>query len=350
MPQKTLPPSPDLDHLRRQARDLQKARYDGDLSADQWIREFHPRPKEPFTLADAQLTVARLYGYPSWARLKSTLEKGEIPNPDIPFEDRIVDPLFRQTVALIDAGDAEGLRAQLTAHPSLVRRRAYFHAGVYFGNPTLLAFVAENPVRHERTPPNVVEIARVLLDAGADANDGTLGLVATGRLVREGGVQIALIDLFCERGADPAGPMAGCLVHGEFEAAEALLRHGAPLDLPTAAALDLTKDVRRLLPGADADARHLALALSAQYGRLEPLRRLLDVDEEPSRYNPPGAHSHSTPVHQAAVAGHLDAVRLLVEYGARLDLRDTLWSGTPLEWAEHGGQAEVAEYLRGFRR
>jgi hypothetical protein len=42
-------------------------------------------------------------------------------------------------------------------------------------------------------------------------------------------------------------------------------------------------------------------------------------------------------------------VRLLVARGARLDIRDTIWNGTPLGWALHGGgsaQAEMAECLR----
>ena len=51
------------------------------------------------------------------------------------------------------------------------------------------------------------------------------------------------------------------------------------------------------------------------------------------------------------------AVRVLVEAGAGLKVKDTLWKGTPLGWAEHyveekgGGEgareyAGIAEYLR----
>jgi hypothetical protein len=39
-------------------------------------------------------------------------------------------------------------------------------------------------------------------------------------------------------------------------------------------------------------------------------------------------------------------VRLLVEGGARLDIRDEDFDGTPLGWAEHAGQTAVAEFLR----
>jgi ankyrin repeat protein len=72
---------------------------------------------------------------------------------------------------------------------------------------------------------------------------------------------------------------------------------------------------------------------------------LLDAGEEPNRYNPLGGHSHSTPLHRAAVAGHLDVVRLLVERGAR-HWKDILWQATPAEWARHEGRTEIEAYLR----
>jgi ankyrin repeat protein len=88
------------------------------------------------------------------------------------------------------------------------------------------------------------------------------------------------------------------------------------------------------------------MALSAQLGHVDALRILLDAGEDPNRLNPEGHHGHSTPLHQAAFVGHDAAVRLLVERGARLDIRDTLWNGTPLGWALHGNQPATAEYLR----
>ena len=51
-------------------------------------------------------------------------------------------------------------------------------------------------------------------------------------------------------------------------------------------------------------------------------------------------------VTQAALGGHLELVTLLVERGARLDIRDTIYGGTPLGWAEYGNKPEIAEYLR----
>ena len=68
--------------------------------------------------------------------------------------------------------------------------------------------------------------------------------------------------------------------------------------------------------------------------------------EDPDRYNPPGGHSHGTPLHHAAGGGHEEVVRLLVERGARLDLKDVLWHATPADWAAHEGKTEIEAYLR----
>ncbi|MBI3695004.1 MAG: ankyrin repeat domain-containing protein [Acidobacteria bacterium] len=104
---------------------------------------------------------------------------------------------------------------------------------------------------------------------------------------------------------------------------------------------------RAQLPAtADPQSRHRALALAAQHGQVEIVRLLLDAGEDPSRYNPDGNHSHSTPLHQAILAGHDAVVRLLVERGARLDVKDTIYQGTPLGWAMYAGQTEIEKYLR----
>lgn len=75
----------------------------------------------------------------------------------------------------------------------------------------------------------------------------------------------------------------------------------------------------------------------------------MDAGGDPNRFNPEGAHSHSTPLHQAVLAGHEPVVRLLVDRGAKLDIRDTVLQGTPLGWALYGGgkaQGAMAECLR----
>jgi Ankyrin repeats (3 copies) len=271
---------------------------------------------------------------------------------ELPHHERIKDAVFRRAVDLLDSGDAPGLRTHLEQHPNLVRQRVLFESGNYFQNPTLLEFIAENPIRRGKLPENILEIARSIIDAGAEqaALDETLGLVSTGRVPRECGVQRALIDLLCGHGADPNSAIEPAALHAEFDAVQGLIERGARVNLPVAAALGRLEAVRQLLPGSSSSERHLALAFAAQFGYVEIVRLLLDSGVDPDRYNPPGAHSHSTPLHQAAIAGHEAVVRLLVERGARLDRQDTVWRGTPAGWAAYGGKKEIEAYLRDKER
>jgi hypothetical protein len=271
-------------------------------------------------------------------------------NVSLPHHERIEDETFRRAVDLLDSGEVEALRSHLNAHPGLVHERVLFEGENYFGNPALLEFIAENPIRRGRLPANIVEVARLILNAGAKSDQSamneTLGLVCSGRVARECGVQIPLIDLLCEYGADPNFGIGPALPHGELEAAKALLRKGARVDLPVAAALGRVEDARDLITTASSEERHRALALAAQFGHCEIVRLLLDAGEDPNRYNPIGTHSHSTPLHQAALAGHRNVVTLLIERGAQLDLRDLIWQGTPEDWSTHAGETEITEYLR----
>jgi ankyrin repeat protein len=127
----------------------------------------------------------------------------------------------------------------------------------------------------------------------------------------------------------------------------ALIRRGGKIDLSIAAALGDTDEARKLLSTAISEDRHWALAMASQFGYVEIVRMLLDAGEDPNRYNPVGGHSHGMPLHHAAGAGHAEVVQLLVERGARLDAKDTLWHATPAEWAAHEGKTGVETYLRG---
>jgi len=358
MPVRVLPPKPSLEHLKHQAKDLLNEYAACIPSVAQRLREFHPRfrhasDKEIFDadlkLSDAQLTVARESGFPSWPRLKRHIEKPtRADRLNLPHHERIEDPIFRRAVDLLDAGDVAGLRAHLKQHPELSRQRVLFEGGNYFRNPTLLDFVAENPTRRGKLPANIVDIARVILDAGVEqvAIDETLALVASSKVARESGAQVELIDLLCDYGADPGSAMRTAAIYGEFDGLQALLRRGARLDLSVATALGCVEDARHLLSTAHAEDRHWAMALASQFGHLEIVRLLLDAGEDPNRYNPVGGHCHSTPLHQATAADHRDVVRLLVERGAKLDWRDTMWNATPADWARHQGRHEIEAYLR----
>jgi hypothetical protein len=358
MPVRPLPPHPNLDHLRHQAKDLLQEHRARLSATAQRLREFHPRFANAtdaeifdaaFTLSDAQLATARERGFPSWSRLKRHIEQPTLADRlDLPHHQRIEDPTLCLAVGLLDAGNSSGLKALLEQHPGLVHQHVLFEGGNYFRSPTLLQFVAENPVRHGRLPANIVAVTRVLLEAGPAVGERNeaLMLVATGSVVRECNVQRALINLLCEFGADPNTAVRSAAVLDEHDAVLALLACGAQMDLPVAAALGRTAEATRLLSTATPADRHLALAVAAQFNHVECVRLLLDAGENPNRYNPLGGHSHATPLHQAAGAGHMAVVRLLVEHGAKLDQKDVLWHGTPADWAAHEGQPEVETYLR----
>jgi hypothetical protein len=77
-----LPDQSTLENLRKQARAFQRLVRSGIPGALETVAEFHPRlgsitADSPllgaFSLGDAQLVIARQYGFPSWPRLRQYL-------------------------------------------------------------------------------------------------------------------------------------------------------------------------------------------------------------------------------------------------------------------------------------
>ena len=265
-------------------------------------------------------------------------------------------------------GDLAALESLLRRNPELVRARStrvtHFDPSVH--RATLLHYVAANGVEGYRqmTPQNAVEIATTLLKAGAEVDAladmyggqyATMSMLVSSCHPAKAGVQVALVETLLDFGAAVeargsakwGSPLTTALAFGYRNAAEALVKRGARVDnLAVAAGLGVLADARRLLAAADPETRHRALALAAQHGHADIVRLLLDAGEDPSRYNPDGNHAHSTPLHQAVAAGHEAVVRLLVERGAGLDMKDTIYQSTPLGWAIYGGQTGIETYLR----
>ncbi len=313
----------------------------------------------PMDAADARLAVARGYDFQDWSRLEDYAASVQTPGPIARFE--------RAVEAVID-GDAPTLGALLRDDPELARARST--RVTCFDPPmhraTLLHYLAANGVEayRQRSPANAVEIATLLLTAGADPNAlafaygggcTTMALLGSSAPPNRAGVQVPLVDALIDFGAaiTPLGsgnwtsPIETALLFGMQAAAGALLRRGAPIQsLASAAGLGRLDDVQRMLPGANALGRHRALALAAQGGHTDVVRLLIDAGEDPNRFNPPGTHAHTPPIHQAIAAGHLDVVKLLVDRGARLDIKDTIYRSTPLGWATYLDKPAIAEYLK----
>lgn len=359
MPTRQLPARPSIVHLKHQAGDLLDGHRSCNPQVLQRLREFHPRMRGltdadiaalRLKTSDAYVTIAREYGFPSWPKLKAFIERERVEALRLPVHERIDNPAFRHAVDLIDAGDVSELQQHLARHPGLVRQRLTLYGGNYFQTPSLLEFIAENPVRRGTLPENIADVARAILDASARedraAMNSALDLIASSSVARECGVQRALIDLLVDYGADPDAGMLNALMYGEFDGAGCLLARGARMTLTAAAALDRVVDVQRLAPAATDEDRRLALALAAQHGRMLTVQVLLEAGADPSGFTPPPGHSHATPLHQAAGYGHAEIARLLVQNGARLDLRDVLYNGTPADWADHMGHADLADELR----
>ncbi|MBX2856198.1 MAG: ankyrin repeat domain-containing protein [Rhodobacteraceae bacterium] len=264
-----------------------------------------------------------------------------------PLHEKIQDTAFRRAVELLDAGYADALETHLRQFPNLVRATVAFEGRNYFNNPTLLEFVAENPIRNGALPGAIVDVAQVIIRAGAarESVSAALVLVASGRIARECGAQVPLIDMLCDHGGAADAAMYPALSHGEFEAVDALIRRGGVVDLVVAAGINRIAEVSQILPAANGEMKQRALAIAAIHGHAEVVERLLSTGADPNRFNPAGFHTHSTPLHQAALAGHFGVVQTLVAAGASLDVKDALYGATPRGWAMHAGKRDMADYL-----
>ena len=258
----------------------------------------------------------------------------------------IQDPLFRNAVEAIDTGNISLLQQLLEANPELVTNRLDTpNEEGYFKNPYLLWFVADNPIRHEKLPPNIVEVTQTILEAlqhkpGDNYQyqvDYALGLVCTGRIPKECGVQIPLMELLINKGARVKGSVLGPIGQHNFEAAKFLLGKGADYNLATAVGLDQVDDVKKLLKDATASELYVALVVASFFGKADIISLLVEAGTDVNGHGDPkdfgGFHAHASALHQAVYSGSLESVKLLVDAGANLNATDKAYNGTPLGWA-----------------
>lgn len=281
-----------------------------------------------------------------YARQDNAIDKQQI----IELLDRPVirDPAFKSAVAAIQSGNLAELLSILREHPNLVHDRAVepdCYPPSYFSDPRLLWFVANNPILIKKMPANIVQIAEAIIDAGASVDDlnYTLELVMTGSSPRQQGHQLPLMKVLLDHGAQ-SGDLMSVLGHGELDPVRFLLERGMAPTAPVAAALGMTEQLPKLLAESDAAARQAAFGIAVINRQVEAARLCLQGGADVNAFLP--VHGHSTAAHQAAVNDDVEMLKLLVEHGARLDTRDTLWHATPLNWAVHTGKAAAEEFLR----
>jgi ankyrin repeat protein len=186
-----LPPKPDLRHLKNQAKDLLRNGAAG-------------------TLAGALFEIARRYGFSSWPRLKehiaSLTDAGELKEA-------------------INQNDLEAVRRLFHRNPALR------NAPIGYGGDGPLTWAAE--CRGAQTPPapERLELAKWLLDDGADIHQGGDAPLTRAALF---GSRAPMMQLLFDRGADVNAAWHGNspILFGPCETVNAdslvwLLRHGA---------------------------------------------------------------------------------------------------------------------------
>jgi hypothetical protein len=364
MDAKELPSRASLEQYRKRAKALLKSQSNGDADALQRMRQHHPRFAKltelelrsgRILLADAQLVLAREHGFESWPRFAKHVEALSRRSSST--------SKFESAVDAVVAGDTAALERMLRETPELIRARSTRRH-----RSTLLLYVGANGVEdyRQRSPKNAVEIAEVLLKAGADVNavgemyggSATLGLVATSVHPLRTGVQEALIDTLLGHGASFEGAVAqdytagsivnACLANGRGRAAAQLALRGARLDLEGAAGvgrMDLVKSFfyedGGLKASATKEQMKSGFNWACEYGWTRVvdflLQRGIDAGER---------HRGATGLHWAALGARVETVRSLLERRALVDVEDETWSGTPLGWALHGWLDPSPEIVR----
>lgn len=360
-----LPPRASLEWLKKTAKQ--------NLAA---IRRGNPEAK----LADAQLALARAYGFSSWRALKAHVEAGPVAAaPD----DGLVTAFFRA----VGDGRIDQVRAALAARPDLVD--AIGPHPYWGGRPQALHVAIETKRR---------DMFDLLLEAEADVDgrndlyDGWSPLM----LACQRGME-DMRDRLIERGARI--DLAEALLMGDDERVEALLRPGrsalpatgpnrgsiiafarTPFAIDRLIELDVPADepdrwgtrpieaMARIGPYGRALVEHMmkrGIRASAEdharIGDVSTLRAMIETDPAVARRDSvllaaidgghgglaawlleqgadPNARSdeetkHSA-LHAAAWNGDLETVRMLVEAGADPHLRDARHDSTPRGWAE----------------
>ena len=283
-----------------------------------------------------------------------------------------MDTKFHAAIAAIKSGDLDRLQSLLNQDPTLATARSST------SHPTLLQCLTLDA----RDVPNAVEMAKVLIESGAEIN-GPLVSCASGNNVAVAGALLdagALIN-----GGGAWSPLEEALYWGSNEVRDLLLERGASVhnlriasglgrvDLietsfnpdgtlkPGAGKIEwpftdpLTSNLPRpikeglqaTIDGWSHHSRNVinnAFVYACMHNRIEAAKLLLQKGAEINAI-PPGFHYPGTGLHNAAANGHRAAVEFLIEQGADANAKDQERGGSPAGWAAHGGHQELKDYL-----
>ena len=380
---RTLPSRPDLDQLKRQAKELLDAFRAGDPGAIAEVQaRYHGADSARFALHHAQLVLARAYGFDSWPTLKAFVDgitgRRSIIKP-VELESAEGDDTWN-TIIAASSGDAATLRRLLERNPRLARAEYWYAPAIHFA-----------------ARDGHLDAVRLLLDAGADPERNGLNDRSLIEMARERDHEV--VAQMLERARHERGrvaaqsadhPIHQAAARGAHDAVRALLdadaslvnlgsRGGmAPLHYavlgtsrPTVELLlDRGASIHARSSRVDLEAIDLAiwgehgrrhsinrdivgllisrgatcdLTIASALGDRERVRQMLDGD--PSRISE-ARPSGRRPLSAAVQFGHDDIVRLLLARGVnpRWDEPDAP-RGTSLHWASRLGNLAMVKLL-----
>src|SRR5262245_32476686 len=165
------------------------------------VRQSRSQSSSTFALADAQYLIAEAHGFENWAVFARHLE---VLSGKRGWEDD-----FETAADAVVNGDLETLESLVQRNPELIRAHS-----TRVHRATLLHYVAANGVEdfRQKTPRNAVEIARFLLESGADVDaladtygadwwQTTMNLLVSSAHPAGAGLQPALVELLADFGA-----------------------------------------------------------------------------------------------------------------------------------------------------
>ena len=320
LPSRRMRERPDLGQLKRQAKHLFKAFKAGDSAAvDKVNAHYDTAQPAIFALHDAQLVIARSYGFDSWPKLKAYVDGVTI----------------RRLVEAVRAGQVERVRMLLKARPELADMTVSYgdeHRAIHYA------------VMH-RHP----EIARLLMQNGTNARAGIhphRDATSAWTLAQERGYDeiVAIIEEEEERTAKPAPDpsTAPAPEPGEEAARTAVANGDLPWLLARLAEGKLTNHVGWHDGG--------LLTVAVRNNRIEVLEFLLESGFDPDERVSSGegdwiAYSQGYPLWYSAALGRHEMATLLLDRGANPNVHVDS-SGSPVHSAYSHKQWQMLELLR----